>query len=104
MREAREKSFVIAPGAASSWLLERSRDLDDLEGLQLVADFQIAEAPDGEPALEAAFDLTHIVLEALERVELSGVNDDVIAQHAHLRAASDQPFQDIAAGHCAHLG
>ena len=57
---------------------------DDLEDLELVADLEVVEVLERQAALEAGLDLAHVVLEALERVELAVVDHDVVAQHAHL--------------------
>ena len=44
------------------------------------------------------------VLEALERLELAFVDDDVVAHQAHAGAALDLAFGDAAAGDLADLG
>ena len=63
-------------------------DFDDLEDLELVAFLDVVVVLQRQAALEAGLDLAHVVLEALERIELAGVDDHVVAQQAHLRAAA----------------
>src|SRR5690349_16582600 len=77
---------------------ERARDLDHLEHLELVADLDIVEVPDRKTAFESGFDLAHVVLEALERIELARMHDDTAADDANRGAAADQPFGHHAAG------
>src|SRR3989442_4814165 len=85
-------------------LLQTSRNLQDLEHLELVAFLEIREVLQRHAALEARLDLAHVVLEALERVDLAGMDDDVVAQHADLRIALDQALLHVAAGDGADLG
>src|SRR5688572_8890889 len=82
---------------------QRARDLDDFVHLELVALLHVVEAADRQAALEPGLHLTHVVLEALERVELAVVDDDVVAQHADARAATDDAFEHVAAGDRADL-
>src|SRR5262245_38949542 len=63
---------------AVSWALQRARDLHDLVDFQLVADLQVVVALDRKPALEAGLHLADVFLEPLQRVELAGVDDDVV--------------------------
>jgi hypothetical protein len=46
----------------------------------------------------------HFVLEALERLELAFVDDDVVADQADACATLDLAFGDTATGHLADLG
>src|SRR5688572_9677331 len=75
------------------------RDLDHLEDLDLVANLDVVEALDRQAALEAGLHLAHVLLEALERIELAGVHDDAGTDHAHGRATAHHAIGDHAAGH-----
>src|SRR4051812_2322354 len=68
-----------------------------LEHLELVALFDIGEVLERHAALEARLHFAHIVLEALERVDVAGVDDHVVAQHPYLGASLDHAFLNIAA-------
>ena len=59
-----------------------------------------SDRPHSKPGLHFA----HVVLEALERIELAVVDDHVVAQQAHLRAALDHAFEHHTAGDRADLG
>src|SRR6185312_3827860 len=76
---------------------ERARGLDDLVHLELVALLHIVEVLDRQAALEARLHLAHVVLEALQRIELAVVDHDVVAQHADLRAAAHEALLHVAA-------
>src|SRR6185295_9934221 len=69
--------------------LQRPRHFDDLVDLELVALFDVVEVLERQAALEAALHFAHVVLEALQRVELTVVDHDAVAQKAHARAALD---------------
>src|SRR3954467_14648443 len=74
-----------------------------LEHLELVAFLDIGEVLERHAALEARLDIAHVVLESLERVDLAGVDDHVVAQHPHLGASLDHAFLNVAAGDRADL-
>src|SRR5678816_666173 len=57
--------------------LQAAGDFEDFEHLELVAFLDIGEVLERHAALEARLHLAHVVLEALERVDLAGVDDDV---------------------------
>src|ERR1041385_9050347 len=61
--------------------LQRPRDLDGLEHLELVAFLDVREVLQRHAALESRLHLAHVVLEALERIDVAGVDDHVVAQH-----------------------
>ena len=65
--------------------------------LEDVALFDVVELVDGHAALVVLRDLLDGVLEALQRADLALVDDDVVAQHAHLAVARDLAVLDIAA-------
>src|SRR3990172_12022675 len=77
---------------------QRARHLEDFEHLELVAFLEFLEGLEGHAALEAGLDLAHVVLEALEGIDLAGVNDHAVAQYPQLCAALDHAFLHIAAG------
>src|SRR5688572_24496900 len=83
--------------------LQRSGDFLDLEELQLVALVDVVVVLDAEAALEAFLDLAHVVLEALEAVELPGEHHHVVAQQAHTRPPAHRARGDHAAGNRADL-
>src|SRR6266849_10545332 len=57
------------------------------EDFDHVPDLQVVEFVEADTALEAGLDLAHIILEAAERADLAGVDDDVVAEQACLRIA-----------------
>src|SRR5690348_7014009 len=83
--------------------LECPGNLQDFKDLELVLLLEVAEVLHRHAALEAGLHLAHVVLEALERVDLARMDDHVVAQHAQLRAALDEAFQHVAAGNGADL-
>src|SRR5258706_1232586 len=91
-------------GALMTPSSEGARDLDHLEDLELVPDLHVVEVLDAESALETRFHFLHVVLEALERIELAGVHDHSAADDAHRRAAAHQTVGHHAAGDRADLG
>src|SRR5438874_10666162 len=68
-------------------LRDRARDLDHLEDLDLVAHLDVVEVLERQPALEPGLHLAHVVLEALERIELAGVDHDAGTNEPHGGAA-----------------
>src|SRR6185295_15488646 len=92
------------PRARAAWpRLQRPRDLDYFVGLQLVSHLDIVEALDRKTAFETGFDFAHVVLEALQRIELSGVENDVVAQDPDHGTALDRALQDVTPGNRADL-
>ena len=83
--------------------LERPRDLLDAEALDDVAGAHVLVVLEGHAAFLAGRDLAHLVLEALQRLELAFVDDDVVAEQADIGAALDDAFGDPAAGDLADL-
>ena len=59
----------------------------------------LSDRPHSKPRLH----LAHVVLEALQRIELAVVDHDVVAQQAHLRAAPHHAVEHVAAGDRADL-
>src|SRR5262245_16817538 len=104
-RCARCECLFMAPWAARRrFALQRARYFDDLVDLELVALFDRVEVLEREPALEARLHFAHVVLEALQRIELAVVDHHAVAQHAHARAAPHQPFEHVASRDGADLG
>src|SRR5262249_370163 len=80
-------------------------DLDDFVHFELIADLDVVEIPERKTALESGLDFPHVVLEPLERIELTGVYHHVVPQQAHLGIAPPhQPLDHIAARHRADAG
>src|SRR5439155_27262909 len=75
------------------------------EHLDDVADLDVVELLEADPALESGLHLAHVVLEAAQRPDLAFVDDDVIAQEARLRVARarDAAFADDGARDRAEL-
>src|SRR6202158_6630743 len=75
------------------------------EHLDEVADLDVVEPLEPDPALEAGLDLAHVILEAPERSDLALVDDDVVPQQPRLRVAGarDAALADHAAGDRAEL-
>ena len=63
-------------------VLQTARDFHDFVDFELIADFEIVKVLHGQAALEAAFDFADIVLEALQRIEFTRMNHDVVPKHA----------------------
>ena len=59
--------------------LEGTGDLDDFVHLELVTDLEIVEVLQRKAAFESGLDLAHVVLEALQGVELAVVDHHVVA-------------------------
>src|SRR5262249_42803210 len=81
-----------------------ARDFLDLEALDLVALLDVLVALEGHAAFEAFLHLAGLVLEALQGLQRTFVNHDVVAQQADLGAALDQALGHHAASDLAHLG
>src|SRR5690606_3139984 len=77
--------------------------LDDLERLDVVAHLDVVVAVDGEAALVAGRDLSDVVLEAAERADVAGVDDDAVADEADAVVPVHLPLDDVAAGDGAGL-
>src|SRR6476659_4669005 len=78
--------------------LQRSGDFLDLEELEQVAFLDVVVVLQLDAALEAGGDLADVVLDAAHRLDLAGVDDDVLAQQAEARAAADDAGRDHRAG------
>src|SRR5712691_9831803 len=94
--------------ARRSWRLARTlqgpRNFLDFVDLELVADPEIVVALHRHAAFESGLHLAHVVLEALERIDLARMHDHVVAQHPHQRVTAHQALEHHATGHCADLG
>ena len=66
-------------------LLESSLDLLDSISLDNVADLDVVVALDVQTAVHTHVNFLDIVLESLEGSELSCIDYDTVADHAHLR-------------------
>src|SRR5439155_13344635 len=78
--------------------LQGPRHFHNFVHFELVALFDVVESLDRQSAFEPRLDLAHVVLEALERIELAIVDDDIVAQDPDLRTAPDKAFEHVAAG------
>src|SRR6185436_14196675 len=98
-RWIRSPSFCVRPVDLCRFtrLSQAPSHFHHLEHLELDALLDIGEVLERHAALEARLHLAHVVLESLERVDVAGVDDHVVAQHAHLRASLDHAFLDVAA-------
>src|ERR1700693_3577744 len=76
----------------------------DFVDFELVADLEVVEVFHGHAALETSFHFAHVVLEALERINLARMDDHVVAQHAHQRVATHQALEHHASSHGPDLG
>src|SRR5579859_6890436 len=102
-RRARvEGRYAINP-AATARSRDRAGDLLHLEALDDVADLDVVVILEGHAALVAFLDLAHLVLEALECLEGTLVDDDVVAQQADAGAALDRTLGHHAARDLADL-
>lgn len=77
------------PGAPSGGTrktrrLQRPRHFNNFKNFQLVAFLDVVEVLQRQAAFEAGFDLAHIVLETLQRIEFTFMDDDVVAQQPKL--------------------
>src|SRR5271165_3780267 len=68
-----------------------------------VVRFDVREVVDGQAALEAGLYLTDVILKSLQRIDLAGMDYDVVAQHAHFAVARNAAVEHHAAGHVADL-
>src|SRR3982750_4475919 len=69
--------------------LQRSGDFLDLEELEQVAFLDVVVVLQLDAALESGGDLADVVLHPPHRLDLAGVDDDVLAQQAEARAAAN---------------
>src|SRR5204862_7987362 len=76
----------------------------DFVDLELVADLQVVEVFHGHAALETGFHFTHVVLEALQRIDLPRMNDHVFTPHAARRVAPHQAVEHHGSGGGSALG
>src|SRR5204863_6942866 len=83
--------------SATSMALDRARDLADLVGLDDVAFLDVLVSLDADAALVTGGDVSHVVLESSQRMQLALVNDDPIADQTNLRVTRDRPAGDVAA-------
>src|SRR6185295_1115885 len=91
-------STEVFPSALILHPSKGARDLDDFEHLELIGDLEVVEVLERQAALEAGLDLAHVVLEALERIELAFVDYHVGSQQPYLGvAAPHEAFGDVAA-------
>src|SRR6266480_1637381 len=84
--------------------LERPRHFLDFVDFELVADLEVVEVFHRHAALETGFYFTHVVLEALERIDLARMDDHVVAQHAHRRVAAHETLEHHASSDGPDLG
>src|SRR6266480_1886883 len=84
--------------------LERPRHFLDFVDFELVADLEVIEVFHGHAALETGLYFTHVVLEALERIDLARMDNHVVAQHAHRRVAAHETFEHHASSDGPDLG
>src|SRR5204863_7292029 len=83
--------------------LQRSGDFLDLEELEQVAFLDVVVVLQLDAALEAGSDLAHVVLHPPHRLDLAGVDDDVVAQQAEAGTAPHHAGSDHRAGDGADL-
>src|SRR4029078_5280479 len=83
--------------------LQRSGDFLDLEELEQVAFLDVVVVLQLDAASEPGRDHANIVLHAPHRLDLAGVDDDVLAQQAEARAAAARARRDHPAGPGADL-
>src|ERR1700674_2050237 len=84
--------------------LQGSRHFHDLVDFELIALFDLVVVLQRQAALESCLDFAHVILEALERIELAVEDDDAVTQQPDLRAAADHALEDVATGYRADLG
>src|SRR6267142_720745 len=73
--------------------LECPRHFLDFVDFELVADLEVVEVFQGHAALETGFHLAHVILEALEGIDLARMDDHVVAQHTHHRVATHETLE-----------
>src|ERR1700681_3346327 len=83
--------------------LQGSRHSHDLVDFELIALFDLVVVLQRQAALESCLDFAHVVLEALERIELAVEGYDTVAPQPDLRAAADHSLEDVAACNRADL-
>src|SRR5688572_30487793 len=85
--------------------MSASRLLDELGGLDLVADLDVVELAETDTGLEVRAHLGDVVLEATQRLDGQAIrDDDAVADDASLRVARDRPGADDDTGDVAELG
>src|SRR4030042_5204972 len=84
--------------------LQRLGLLDDLEGFQYIAGFQVVVVLHADAALVARFHLPGVFLETLQGGDLAGVNDHPVPHQARRGVAPHDPVGHVAAGDDADLG
>jgi hypothetical protein len=70
-----------------------------MEELELIADLQVIERLETEPAFVTLGDLAHIVLEPFERADAAFVDNRAVAQDASARVPGDLSVEDVESGH-----
>src|SRR5450830_1861888 len=83
--------------------LQGARHFGHFEHLEDVAHDDVVVVLQRQAALQAGANFLRIVLESLERIDLAGPDDDVVAQQAHRRRALDDAIGDQATGNRADL-
>src|SRR5687767_3770815 len=82
---------------------ERLFDFFDLEALEDVELFDVVLAVERDTAVEAFFDVAHVVLEAFQAAELAGPDHFAVAHVPDLRGAADDAVDHHATCHDAGL-
>src|SRR5690606_11393362 len=78
---------------------QRTPFFDHFIAFEVVADFDVVESFDGDPALVSILDLSNIVLEALERADLAVIDDHAVANDPEPVISPYATFDDIASCH-----
>src|SRR4051812_21854565 len=87
---------LIAPPSQSS---SGAGDFPELVGLDDVALLEVLEVAEADAAFEALLHLAGVVLETLQRRDLTVPDHDAIAQEPDARAAGDHAVLHVATGH-----
>src|ERR1700691_5648979 len=96
-------SSVSTPTVAISLRHGLHGDAFGGERLNNVARLHVGEIAQSDSALKAVLHLAGVVLKALQRLDLAGEHDHVVAQQAHVAVALDQAVDHQAAGHITDL-
>ena len=84
--------------------LKRSLDLFDSVSFDYVTHLDVVVALDIQTAVHTHMNFLDIVLESLEGSKLSGVNNDTVTDHAHLRVSLELTLADNTSCDSTHLG
>src|SRR5437773_11820398 len=101
----RSDRYLKADPSSRRALLRMARTLQcpghflDFVDFELVADLEVVEVFHGHAALETGFHLAHVVLEALEGIDLARMDDHVVAQHTHHCVAAHETLEHHASSH-----